>query len=92
MRHNGSIIPGVRLLSGVFAQTELTAVSLLDGTDNLGISRGRITVTAVTTVGTTSISVTGTVCNPVNAATATFLCNQLGFVASTRSGNVAQLK
>ena len=85
------------LNAGVLSQAvTLTGISLIDnnGDSSNGafVGKGRLVVTLTTsTSGVVAGPTTSTVCGPLDTVTALFLCNQPGYLSTSRFGTVGEL-
>ena len=76
------------LIAGVLSQTvTLTGIALIDKNGDSRfeafVSEGRLLATLTTSASGVAMSTNGTICGPLDSATATFLCSQLGYVGIT---------
>ena len=81
---------------GVLSQTvTLTGIALIDnnGDSSNGafVGKGRLVATLSTSAFGVAFPTTSTVCGPVDTVTAIFLCNQLGYLSTSRTGTVGEL-
>ena len=83
--------------AGVLSQSvTLTGIALIDnnGDSSNGsfVGKGRLVATLTTsTSGVVASPTTSTVCGPLDTVTALFLCNQLGYLSTSRFGTVGEL-
>ena len=80
----------------VVSQTvTLTGIALIenngDSSNGAFVGKGRLVATLSTSAFGVAGPTTSTVCGPVDTVTAIFLCNQLGYLSTSRTGTVGEL-